>query len=381
VMVAIAEQLRAEGIVFSLYDNDEGEVVIQRAYSDGVRFGPDELAAAGAHVRAPVDSVPLYHELMATRRPIFIEDINLDQRVAMNRHVLQAQGMVSFVLVPLLLGESVVGSFAILSRKRRRFDDAEVELARTLATQATLALQLERMDRQGRHNAILQERNRLAREIHDTLAQGFTSIVIHLQLAEAAMRLKPEKALPAILKARDVARDSLAEARRSVWALRPNALQGSGIADGLRRLCDSMAGSEDAPVRPRVVLEGEARPLPAETEGHLLRLGQEAINNALKYAAARDICVTVTFEAGHVRLCVRDDGRGFDKGDKPRGSGFGHQSMRERVAALGGELHIESAPGAGTTVRVSIPAPSTGPSPSSSLGDGGGGNTPESQTR
>lgn len=363
VLSAICQQLQADGIVSWLHDPVTESLVMQFGYADGEKMDLDALRERGIATRMSGELLSSWHRVRLSRRPYLIEDIATEP-VVVNREALLAAGVKSVLIVPLFLGGEAIGTFSIFSRQQLRYHEEEFELAQALAHQASLAVQLQRLSVRERHTAVLQERNRLAREIHDTLAQGFTSIIIHLQLAEAAMTKKPEKALPALLQARDIAKNGLAEARRSVWALRPNALEGSSLADGLLRLAESMVSAADAAAegsgggvrnRPRVEVKGTPRALPADTESHLLRLGQEALNNALKYAEASEICVQVSFDLDKVRLTVRDNGRGFDKNDRPRGSGFGHIGMRERVAALRGELVIETAPGNGTEITVIVP--------------------------
>jgi signal transduction histidine kinase len=271
----------------------------------------------------------------------------------MYRDVIVGLGATSNLIAPLLLGDELIGFISILNKGRRRYGPEEMELAQALAQQATLAVHLARLTAQGQEAAVLSERNRLAREIHDTLAQGFAGILIHLQLAEVALSHKPEKALPALIQARDLAKSSLAEARRSVLALRPNALENESLPGALRKLVETMTAG--TALRPRVEVRGAPCPLPADAEDHLLRIGQEALNNVLKYAQASEASVTLTFQEGRVTLAVRDDGVGFTLGDRPRGGGFGHVGMRERVQALKGELTVRSAPGQGTEIIAAVP--------------------------
>ena len=208
-----------------------------------------------------------------------------------------------------------------------------------------------------RFSLVLQERARLAREIHDTLAQGFVGI--SSQLDAVAMSMPPD-ATPArsyLDMARRMARHSLTEARRSVMDLRASALEGQDLAAAIQsgtRLWTAGSGVELA-----VEVTGTGSKLPEEMEQHLLRIAQEAVTNALKHAGASRIEVKLRMEGRRLYLRIRDDGRGFDQRDVfSSGTGhFGVIGMRERAERLGGELRLASNPGAGTEVEVTVPLP------------------------
>lgn len=195
----------------------------------------------------------------------------------------------------------------------------------------------------------LAERQRLAREIHDTLAQGLSSIVLLARSAEAALPADPATAAGRIREVGQTASENLAEARRFVQALTPPALDDVTLTEALRRLA---AGPGAA-----FHLDGEPYPLPVEAEVALLRLTQEALANAVRHARARQIAVTLTYLDDEVTLDVFDDGVGFDPQTLPSEERptFGLHGMHERIAALGGSLTVESAPGEGTAVAVSLP--------------------------
>ncbi|MGW4815904.1 sensor histidine kinase [Kitasatospora cineracea] len=188
----------------------------------------------------------------------------------------------------------------------------------------------------------LAERQRLAREIHDTLAQGLAGIVLLAREAGSA----PDAA-PLLEEIERTASANLAEARRFVHALTPPALDGTTLPDALRRLAD---GADAAFHR-----DGDPYPLPVEAEVALLRLTQEALANAVRHAAAPHIAVTLGYLDDAVTLDVYDDGTGFDPATAPAPDSFGLHGMHERIAALGGTLTVESAPGEGTAVAATLP--------------------------
>ncbi|SDJ37326.1 sensor histidine kinase [Streptomyces indicus] len=201
------------------------------------------------------------------------------------------------------------------------------------------------------------ERERLAREIHDTLAQGLSSIQLLLRAAERALPHAPEKAVRHIGQARLAAVDNLAEARRFVAALAPPALDGTSLAGALERLCATTSAREG--ITARFHLAGPALPLPTAHEVALLRIAQSAIGNTVRHAGATRVDVTLACHAGEVTLDVADDGAGFVPGElpapDPMTGGFGLAAMRSRLRALGGTLTLASAPGRGTTVTARLP--------------------------
>ncbi|MFE0648357.1 sensor histidine kinase [Streptomyces sp. NPDC059534] len=241
------------------------------------------------------------------------------------------------------------------SERRRRL------IEELIATRAELAAA-------ERHAGTLAERERLAREIHDTLAQGLSSIQLLLRAAERA--LPPDSpAAPHIGQAREAAQDNLAEARRFVRALTPPDLEHGSLAAALERLCEpgrpgpgAYAPEEGAPaVGPRVrfTMSGTPVELPTPYEVALLRIAQSALANTVRHASASRAEITLSFMDASVTLDVVDDGRGFDPGSVRPSSdaGFGLPAMRSRAESLGGTFTVESAPGQGTAVAVSLPLP------------------------
>jgi signal transduction histidine kinase len=207
-----------------------------------------------------------------------------------------------------------------------------------------------------REGGRLAERQRLARDIHDTLAQGFVSIVLQLQAAEAELPGGAEEARGHLERARRTARDNLAEARRLVWDLRPEALAAAPLGEALGRLTGRLA--EETGMVATATVTGTPTPLSADAEVTLLRVTQEALANVSRHAHADRVAVTLSYMDGEAALDVRDDGDGFTPaadGSGPNG-GLGLRGMRERVEALGGRLAVESAPGLGTTIAVTVPS-------------------------
>jgi len=241
------------------------------------------------------------------------------------------------------------GMIAELAQANQRLEEI---MAENTGLQAQLLIQ-------AREAGAGDERQRMAREIHDTLAQGLTGIITQLEAAQqtASDRERERR----IGNATRLARDSLAEARRSVQELRPKALEDSRLPDALAE--EAGRWSVTSGVTAEVRTTGEARALHPEVEVTLLRVAQEALANVAKHAGASRAWITLSDMGDVVTLDVRDDGAGFDPAPHPgtEVGGFGLIAMRQRVQRLAGQLEIESEPGTGTVVSATLPAIGLGP--------------------
>jgi len=201
--------------------------------------------------------------------------------------------------------------------------------------------------------AAFEERQRLAREIHDSLGQAFTAILLQLRSAEATLGDAPDLAHVVIGQVRQLARDGLAEARRAVDALRPQTLERFDLATALRRAV--VQATLGMPIDVQCNVCGDAYALPIDTALQLLRIAQEALANTLKYAGAQRLTIELVFKPEQAQLRVQDDGRGFDPEQATAAGGFGLLSMRARAVAIGAEFTLCSAVGQGTTLVVALP--------------------------
>ncbi|NUR73723.1 MAG: sensor histidine kinase [Hamadaea sp.] len=198
---------------------------------------------------------------------------------------------------------------------------------------------------------VAEERSRLSGEIHDTLAQGFTSIITLLQAAGTELERDPARARGHVDLAVRTARENLAESRALVAALAPAALHSASLDQAIRRQTERLA--EETGVAVAYAMSGDPAPLPTATEVVLLRAAQEALTNVRRHAEAAHVSVELAYTADRVTLTVRDDGRGFDPG---RHSGFGLDGMRARAAQVDGLLTVDSAPGRGCTTTLEVRA-------------------------
>jgi ligand-binding sensor domain-containing protein/signal transduction histidine kinase len=207
-----------------------------------------------------------------------------------------------------------------------------------------------------RFGAVLQERNRIAREIHDNLAQEILGISVQLEIVARQMPVSIEAARTHLDRARGLVRGSVAEARRYVWDLRSQSLEERDLPAALAEMTRRLTAEES--VQTQFHVGGTFRPLAPQIENNLLRIGQEAVGNAVRHARARTISVSLDFDSREVRLGVKDDGRGFDPrayDDGGAGGHFGLVGMRERAEQMGGSAVVNSTHGEGTQVIVRIP--------------------------
>ncbi len=260
-------------------------------------------------------------------------------RMGVSRYTVATVGVT--VLVPMIV-TILVGAYltGIREQNRRRAELIE-ELTRTRAALA----------RAGHEAGVHAERERLAVEIHDTLAQGFTSILMLAQAARTTLRRNPTAADGQLDILEKTARENLAEARSLIAALAPVDLTGRSLADALDRL--AARHTRDTGTRVEVSIVGERSGAPVGTDIALLRTAQEALANVGKYAGATTVRIDLRCENGLTTLAVTDDGRGFDPA-AVRG-GYGLPGIRTRATSLGGTCTVRSTPGQGTTVRVELP--------------------------
>jgi len=301
----------------------------------------------------PMDGVYPWAEIFRTGMPVVHEDIREGPDFPWRSHLL-SQGIITVLVVPMFIAGEPAGVIGIRFAERRKFHPGELALARALANQAILAMQLTRLSKKIRQSAVVAERNRLAREVHDTLAQGFTGVIMHLEAAEEAMsRHRAEVVAGHLRGAGEIARDGLREARRSVWALRPLALEEQNLAEALEELIKKLTAGTT--LRAKFFLQGEPQKLPAEWDTNVLRIGQEVLTNVFRHAQATELQVMLAFGDREVRLAMCDNGRGFNPADNF--PGFGLRGMGERAESMGGQLSIQSATGSGTTVSLVLLLP------------------------
>jgi len=261
--------------------------------------------------------------------------------------------------IPLYAHGKSLGVLNLASTDWRELTPDDLRLLYTLGDLLSIAIERARLFARSVEYGAVEERNRLAREIHDTLAQGLAGISLQLETAEALMdaQADPQRVRRTISQALSLARANLEEARRSVLDLRPAPLEGRDLPDALSEVLSTLPN----PGRVKIDLniEGERRRLPARLEAGLFRIAQEAMTNVVRHARAKTARLSLNYSTDRIQLIIEDDGEGFDPQDIPPGR-FGLVGLNERAHMLGGNLILESSPRGGTRLEVTLPISDSG---------------------
>jgi two-component system NarL family sensor kinase len=292
----------------------------------------------------------LFRSGRLTARNIDVVECSRLAPAVASREAESTGGLRCHASVPLYAGERPLGVMNLAMRGWRRLTRQELDLLTTIADQVGVAVERARLAEQSVEHARHDERSRIARDVHDTLAQDFTAIGLHLEAGLS--RLGPRHdARPALTMALDAARQGLEEARRSIASIRTSPLENRSLAEGLTALARQFTAETGVRVQVDIANTG---PLPGETESELFRIAGEALTNVRKHAKAREVSLRLTVVGRRLRLTVADGGAGFrTRGARLRG--FGLSGIEGRARSVGGRATIRSAPGRGTTVTVSVP--------------------------
>lgn len=262
------------------------------------------------------------------------------------------EGLRFHASVPLLGRNGKIGIMNVLSEHSQQLSENQLQLLHTIADMLSIAVERARLYESSQQLGVIEERNRLAREIHDTLAQGLGGIALKLETVQAFLEQeKMDKVNTLVSQTLDLTRSNLEEARRSVLDLRATPLQGHNLIEALDQFVQEIAQSNHLIGRLEVV--GTYQPLEHRKALGLYRVAQEAIRNIAKHTNCEGYTIKLTFEAQNIHLVIQDKGAGFDL-QQPT-AGFGLIGMRERVHLLKGQMEVESKSGKGTLVRVIVP--------------------------
>ncbi|MGE3269333.1 MAG: response regulator [Chloroflexota bacterium] len=351
-----------------LFDEARQALVPRAAYGpgeDGEKDHPDypdleieEIQRAFYQYAFPITE-PFGAHMSQLRAPLVID--NPQQFPGIPPEFLRAVPFVAVLEVPLVVRDRLVGLAALpVWEAGQGFTERQLKLAMGIAQAAAVAVEHAQLYARARELGMAEERNRLAREVHDTLAQGLTAITLQLEAAERLMPAGAE-ANRLVGEARALARRSLAEARRAVWGLAPSPLDGRTLGEALS---DEVARfGQRASLAAAFTARGEIPALPGEMAAAVLRVVLEALHNVEKHAQASRVRVELEYRraggAGQLQFLVADDGVGFDPSSpsadlRTEGGGFGLTSMQERMRLIGGRLEVESAPGWGARVRGQV---------------------------
>ncbi|MCC6626729.1 MAG: GAF domain-containing protein [Chloroflexi bacterium] len=261
----------------------------------------------------------------------------------------------SWLGVPMTIGDRLLGVI-VIATPNRLFSQADHDLMAAIANHAAVAVENARLYQQTRELGVIEERNRLAREIHDTIAQGLTGIVLQLEATSTLLDTRPERARQRLTKVTELARSTLSEARRSVWNLRPQPLEEQSLFEAIETEASRLS---DDGLMVQCELVGEPEKPAPETENAVYRIAQEALQNIRKHARATEVDVVLAFDENRLILTIADNGRGFDDATLARqrtdGGGFGLLGMRERARLINGQLEVQSTPGTGTSLLITAP--------------------------
>jgi two-component system, NarL family, sensor kinase len=256
--------------------------------------------------------------------------------------------------IPLYASDKKLGVLNVASPDWRQLSPADLQLLHTVGDLLSIAIERARLFDRSTQLGALEERNRLAREIHDTLAQGLTAVTLRLESVDALLETGagPDQVRQAVQQALVLTRANLEEARRSVMDLRAAPLEGRTLADAVLLLAREKARQAGFALDWRVT--GGSRPLPVRIESGIYRIAQEALTNVCRHAAASQVRLALIISPEEAQLVVEDDGQGFDPAEVPPGR-FGLVGLSERAKLLGGRLRIESGPGQGTRLEATVP--------------------------
>jgi signal transduction histidine kinase len=309
-----------------------------------------------------IGELPRQHGLLGAMlespEPVRMPDISLHERFEgwPDAH----PHMHSFLGVPIVSHDEVIGAFYLTDKRggrRALFTDADQNLIETFAGHAAVAIENARLTERSRELTVVEERNRLARDLHDAVNQTLFSVALTADAAALLVDSEPKRAKDQLQTVRELARRAMDELRSVIFELRPADVASDGFAETLRKHVDVLRRIYEVDFE--LELEG-AWPLSplAEREvvleREIFRIVQEAIGNALKHSGAERVSVRLATPDHHVLVAVADDGSGFDPAGPQVQRHLGLVSMRERAESIGGDLRIESAPGAGTTVSLEV---------------------------
>ena len=295
----------------------------------------------------------LFRSGQLTARNIDVVECSRLAPAVESRQAALTQGLRCHASVPLYAGERPLGVMNLAMRGWRRLTRQELDLLTTIADQVGVAIERARLGEQSIERARADERSRLARDVHDTLAQGFTAVALHIEAGLSHLEPR-DRAQGPLRKALDAARQSLDEARRSIRSLRASTLENRPLAEALGALSRQFTADTGVRVRMDISDVSSVGPLLPDVESELYRIASEALTNVQKHAGAREASLRLDTVRGRLRLIVSDAGVGFRvRGARRRG--FGLVGIEDRAQLVGGRATIGSAPGRGTTVTVTVP--------------------------
>jgi PAS domain S-box-containing protein len=370
-LALVLDQLKAvvdhDGAAIMLHEGDEMVIVEARDYRTDTPRARPEMAG----MRFPADRAGRIWDALSRREPVIIGDVRSDEPLASEyRATVGAAltttfaGVRSYLAIPLASRERVFGFVRLSWTRPHAFTPRHAELATAFATQAAIAFENARLFDVAQRQAAVEERQRLARELHDSVTQSLFSITLFARAAEIGLAqagIDPAGTVGrSIEQLRALTQGALAEMRALIFELRPDALAEEGLVVALQRQTAALTARSSLPI----AVEGPEMPLPLapDVEEHLYRIALEALHNTIRHAGATRAWVTIACEGDQLLLEIGDDGSGFDP-TVPRPGHLGLTTMADRAARIGGQITIESSPGQGARTRVSLARQAQGTTP------------------
>jgi GAF domain-containing protein/streptogramin lyase len=340
-------------LIQGAFDYDHvGIAMIEDGYA-AYRVGAGKLWETGefefqpAHLKVGEEGITGW--VAGTGQALLVPDVREDPRYIW----MQGSDTRSELVVPIKYKDEMIGVLDAQSSQLAAFDESDLTVMQSLADQAAIAIENARLYEQAQRLAVVEERQRLARELHDSVTQALYGVTLY---AEATSRQlasgQTDLAAEHLHELRDTAQEALREMRLLIFELRPSVLDTEGLVTALRARLESV--EERAGLKTHFEISGEAA-LPADVEEGLYRIAQEALNNALKHANAQTVSVRLSRADGTIIMEITDDGDGFDTKAAVESGGLGLGGMKERATQIGGSLVLDSRPGEGTKVRVEVP--------------------------
>lgn len=354
VLATIIEQLDAAAADIWFHDAEQTTATLHMSYWN-VRLAPEPIVLYNPppFPLAAIESTGVL-AAMKNHQPFLYSDLPNHPDAELYRNLSNVRdGVQTMLLIPLVFDRDFLGALAIGHMQHHAYSPEALRLVTALAQPVVLAMQVTRLAEAAKQVAIFEEQNRLAREIHDTLAQTFTGISLQLNNAQYYATQDAAIAWEIVDRVKTLARAGLIESRRLVWSLHPDAQEYRDLVGSLQQ--SSIELTLHTSLQTDLKIVGTPKPVPPDIGMNLLRICQEAITNTLRHALAQTLQIEITFKADAIALCIRDDGKGFALQSARDLGGFGLLGMQQRCDRLGGQFTLYSQPGRGTCILVEIP--------------------------
>lgn len=318
---------------------------------------PDGLAAK-VKVNFQPSRIPTIQAILETQHPVFLADVRQDEALVEAYEIASREPVEktfpyirSWMGVPLIVRGRVVGMLSLAHREVGRYEEKDAQLVQAFADQAAIAMHNAELYQRAQTTAVADERSRIARELHDSVTQALYGVTLYADATRLALEAgETDIVAENIMELRAMAREAMLDMRLLIFELRPPIVEEEGLVTALQTRLEAVEARSG--IRADLRIRGERR-LPLTVETELYRIAQEALTNVIKHAEATEVAVSLRFDEAQVCLEIEDNGVGFDTASGPNG-GMGLSSIQERAAKIRGDLLVQSTPGQGTMLRVTL---------------------------